>query len=38
MAPAGMARFNDILELTRKAYPPKKGELWQKIMAGLSTA
>lgn len=37
MAPGGMARFNDILEMIRKSYP-KKGELWQKIMTGLSTA
>lgn len=37
MAPGGMARFNDILDMIRKSYP-KKGELWQKIMTGLSTA
>lgn len=37
MAPGGMARFNEILDLVRKTYP-KKGELWKRIMNGLSTA
>ena len=37
MAPGGMARFNEILEMVRKTYP-KKRELWQMIMNGLSKA
>ena len=37
MAPGGMARFNEILEVVRKSYP-KKRELWQLIMNGLSKA
>jgi len=37
MAPGGMARFNEILEVIRKTYP-KKRELWQLIMNGLSKA
>lgn len=37
MAPGGMARFNEILELVRKSYPQKR-ELWQLIMNGLSKA
>lgn len=37
MAPGGMARFNEILEVVRKSYPRKK-ELWQLIMNGLSKA
>ena len=37
MAAGGMARFNEILEVIRKTYP-KKRELWQLIMNGLSKA
>lgn len=37
MAPGGMTRFNDILDVVRKTYP-KKRELWQLIMNGLSKA
>ncbi|XP_047136494.1 zinc finger SWIM domain-containing protein 8 isoform X1 [Hydra vulgaris] len=37
MAPGGMTRFNEILEVIRKTYPKKK-ELWQLIMNGLSKA
>ena len=37
MAPGGMSRFNEILEVIRKTYPKKK-ELWQLIMNGLSKA
>ena len=37
MAAGGMTRFNEILDVIRKTYP-KKRELWQLIMNGLSKA
>eukprot|EP00794_Sanderia_malayensis_P016687 gene16687-18381_t len=37
MAPGGMTKFNEILEMVRKRYPMKK-DLWQLIMNGLSRA
>ena len=37
MAPGGMIRFNELLEIVRKSCP-RKGELWQLVMNGLSRA
>lgn len=37
MAPGGMTMFNELLEMIRKSCP-KKGDLWQQIMGGLSRA
>ena len=37
MAPGGMTKFNELLEMIRKSCP-KKGDLWQHIMSGLSRA
>ena len=37
MAPGGMTKFNELLEMIRKTYS-KKRELWQLIMTGLSRA
>lgn len=37
MAPGGMTKFNELLEMIRKSCP-KKGDLWQHIMNGLSRA
>ena len=37
MAPGGMIRFNELLEMIRKSCA-RKGDLWQHIMNGLSRA
>eukprot|EP00795_Rhopilema_esculentum_P017096 gene17096-8613_t len=37
MAPGGMTRFNELLEMIKKSFP-KKRDLWQPIMNGLSRA
>lgn len=37
MAPGGMTKFNELLEMIRKSCP-KKRDLWQHIMTGLSRA
>ena len=37
MAPGGMIKFNELLDIIRKSCP-RKGDLWQHIMNGLSRA